>query len=184
MKVVYPNSLKKDKYVTVLASKYFLEYEPYKFTLEQIKAPIKFILGSLEYEVSQCPKKYVLEALVVNKCNLIFCNPSAINTDCLSQCFKTILYYFKGKEPCIRYTVTDRAGVPFPEEHKKEYLEFISIMTKAVVNEVLACTLPCPNTDTNESKNNESPLQHGTVFREINNQKSAQSAQLGETLKS
>ena len=170
MKVGYPNLLKKDKYIAVLASKYFLEYESYGFNLEQIKAPIKYIINCLDFEINRCSEEKWLEPLVVNKCNLIFSNPSDINEDCLSQSFITIFCYFKSKEASIRYTVTDRAGIPFPEEHKEKYLEFISIMTKTVVNEIIACTLSYSPIDTEKSDNNKSLLQHETFFRGINNQ--------------
>jgi uncharacterized protein (DUF2225 family) len=65
--------------------------------------------------------------------------------------------------------LTDCARVPFPEEKKEKYLEFISIMTKTVANEIIAYTLSYSQIDTKKSDSSKSPLQNGTIFREINN---------------
>lgn len=167
MKAIYPNALKKANYITVLTSKYCQQYESYGFTWSQIEAPIKFVVGSLEYEINECDESSALKALLVRTCHVIFSNPLGINQEYLSQSLLTILDYFKSKEPWVKYTVTDRKGVPLPEKHKEEYLAFISTMTQAVVNEILACTFPASSyEDTLKLESKESALQRSTMFRE------------------
>jgi hypothetical protein len=100
MKAIYPNSLKKNKFISALAWKYSLQYA--EFTPNQIQAPIRLIVDALEHEINESSQD-TLETLVVSKCNFIFNQTSIVNEEQLSQSFKAILYYFKGIEKIIKH---------------------------------------------------------------------------------
>lgn len=135
MKTQYSAFKKKEKYIKALEWEYLQYYQ--EFTQEQINRPIAVVVGSIDADI----KRYGDESLkmsVINDYKRILRDKDKTDETGLSQCGLIVLsYIIKAEEP-IRYDVTRAGKVPFPEEHKEKYLEFISNMTKIVVHDM--CT--------------------------------------------
>jgi hypothetical protein len=135
MKTQYSEFKTKEKYTKALEWEYLQDYP--EFTPEQINRPLAVVVGSVDADI----KRYGDESLkmsVINDYKRILRDKDKTDETGLSQCRLIVLsYIIKAEEP-IRYDVTRAGKVPFPEEHKEKYLEFISGMTKRVVQDMCA----------------------------------------------
>ncbi len=121
--------------IKALEWEYLQDYP--KFTPEQINRPIAVVVGSVDGDVNQYSDKS-LKMSVIDDYKRILRDKDKTDEDGMGQSMIAVLYFFIGIEELIKYYITEIGEVPFPEEHKEKYLEFISGMTKRVVQDM--CT--------------------------------------------
>ena len=122
MKTQYSAFKKKEKYIKALEWEYLQDYPD--FTPEQINRPITVIVGSVDFDINQYSDESV-KMIIINDYKRILRDKDETDETGLSQCALTALsYLIKAEEP-IRYDITEVGKVPFPEEHKEKYLEFM-----------------------------------------------------------
>jgi hypothetical protein len=135
MKTQYSNFKKKEKYIKALEWEYLQDYP--EFTQKQINRPIDVIVDAIDFDVNQYSEES-LKMFVINDYKRILRDKDETDETGLSQCkLAALSYIIKAEEP-IRYYITKAAQVPFPEEHKEKYLEFISNMTQGVIKDMCA----------------------------------------------
>lgn len=140
MKTQYPNSLKKEKYIIVLSGDYQREYT--EFLPQQIKRPIEMVVGSISSDMEDFEKD-TIKLFRIRDLKKILRERDKMDEeseDRLSQCMLTVLHFLIKIEEGIRYDVSEVTGIPFPEEQKEEYLDFISKMTERVIVDICKAT--------------------------------------------
>jgi hypothetical protein len=135
MKTQYSEFKRKEKYIKALEWEYLQDYP--EFTPEQINRPIAVVVGSFNADINRYGDES-LKMSVINDYKRILIDKDKTDEDGMEQSMIAVLYFLIGVEESIRYDVTRAGKVPFPEEHKEKYLEFISVMTKRVVQDM--CT--------------------------------------------
>jgi hypothetical protein len=135
MKTRYSEFKKKEKYIKALEWEYLQDYPD--FTPEQINRPIAVVVGSVDADINQYSDESI-KISIINDYKRILRDKDRTDEDGMEQSMIAVLYFLIGVEESIRYDITRAGKVLFPEEHKQKYLEFISNMTRRVVQDMCA----------------------------------------------
>ena len=137
----YPNGFKtKEKYVESLIGFYALEYQSLDLDKEQWRLPISKAINCVSGYINDFnTPQWALGAIDYIK-DSIMPNLSDIDIHMITKSYddRAELYYFSTGNEKEVIALLEEA---FPESQKEQYLEFISKMTKDVINGICAETL-------------------------------------------
>lgn len=138
----YPNKFKtKEKYIASLVGAYSSQYPDLDLNREQWELPITKAINCVSGPINDFPNdtQWILHAIdYVKDAILSDLSHEEISLITSSYNDRTELYYFSiGEEEEVRCLL----GEDFPETQKEQYLEFVSRMTKDVVNAICSETL-------------------------------------------
>ena len=138
----YPNKFKtKEKYITSLVGTYSSQYPDLDLNREQWELPITKAVNCASGPINDFPNdnQWILHAIDYVREGI----RSDFSEEEISNLLRTLdtrseIYYFStGNEEEIRCLLEE----DFPESQKEQYLEFVSKMTKDVVNAICTETL-------------------------------------------
>lgn len=138
----YPNKFKtKEKYISYLIGKYSSQYQSLDLAIEQWKLPITKAVNCVSGPINDFPNNYqwALNAIDYVRDGI----RSGLSHEDIQSLTKTLdtrseIYHLAiGDEEEIK----DLLEEDFPESQKEQYLEFVSKMTKDVVNAICTETL-------------------------------------------
>lgn len=139
MKAQYPNSLKQDKYVTVLCGMYQQKYP--EFSKEQIRCYAYEMVGVITRQLNEldsCKDAQLYRIELLKKITTI---PDLSSQSATIR--RLSVYLGVMKKDLIEEVVKDDLEprkIPFPEEHKTKYLRFISDVTAKVIDDICNIT--------------------------------------------
>jgi hypothetical protein len=138
----YPNKFKtKEKYIASLVGAYSSQYPDLNLNGKQWELPITKAVNCASGRINDFPNdiQWILHAIdYVKDVTLPDLSREEVSLITSTYNDKTELYYFSiGNEEEVRCLLEE----DFPEPQKERYLEFISRMTKDVVNAICSETL-------------------------------------------
>ncbi len=133
MRTKYENFTKKERYIEALKGEYFQEYP--EFTFEQIRRPIYLAVEWVDGDVNDHSSEK-LKMFSIDSYKEILRDREETDETGLEQSMLGVLYFLIKIEDVIRYDVAESCNIPFPEDNKEKYLEFISKMTEGVVRDM------------------------------------------------
>lgn len=138
MKAHYPNSLRQDKYVTVLTAIYQQKYP--EFSKEQIRCYTYEMAVVITRQINTV-ESYDGQTSRINTLQSLKKLPELVAGS--STIFRLFIYLGRRDadwmEEVVRGDLKLRE-IPFPEEHKTKYLRFISDITAKVINDICDTT--------------------------------------------
>ncbi len=139
MKTQYPNGQSEKKYAHVLITEYCVKHSDY-FLEQQIQTPILRAIEATNGAIDES-ESGIGKLIYINNLKRILEGVMTEEEESkLSQCESIILCQIEKVEDMVKYDMKEVLKTPFPEGHKKEYLDFISNMTKKVVQEICDAT--------------------------------------------
>ena len=132
MNTKYTNFTKLERYIDALKGEYYQEYP--EFTFEQIRRPIYLVAGWVDSDVNKT-RSEKLKMLEIDIYRETLREREKMEEDGreLERSMLGALYFLIKIEESVRGDVTVNGKVPFPEDNKEKYLEFVSKMTERVV---------------------------------------------------
>ena len=134
MKTSYKNFTKTELYIEALKGEYFQEYP--EFSLEQIRRPIYLVAAGVDSDFNSYNGNELIKMCVVEAYKRILIDRENTKKKGLKYAMIRVLHFLIKKVKTIKLDVSQCGDIPFPEEDKERYLEFISKMTENVVNDM------------------------------------------------
>jgi hypothetical protein len=137
MKTQYPNGQNIKQYIGVLTSEYQTVYSD--FSPKTIKTHISEVVEGIDYNINELESDDG-KLFPINELKRI--SAGSLTTeekDKFIGGMAIILCYCEKVEDVVRDRI-EALEIPFPEEYKEEYLEFISKMTKRAIKDICAAT--------------------------------------------
>ena len=140
MKTHYPNSLPEEKYLRTLNWEFKTSENLKFFSEQQIETPISRAVEATSATINRFESGDGKLLSINTLRKILKGGMSEEEENKLPQCESIILCQIEKVEDMIKSDMEYTLKVPFPKDHIKEYLDFISKMARKVVQEICAAT--------------------------------------------